>query len=111
MTNFVTSATYQCPTCSTPAQEQRISESCRLLPSGMTPSPESILAVCIRTNALKNSLENDSAAPCQQCRHNEIFEDTGTFIAMKQLGEREWGEMHQCPNCNTPYIVSSAIAK
>ncbi|WP_288185237.1 hypothetical protein [uncultured Sporomusa sp.] len=112
MTTHISSTTYQCPVCSAPAQDQTLTDSCHLLPAGSTTSTELILKTCVQPVALREFLEESSAEdPCQHCLHHELIEDAGTFIAMKQLGEREWGEIHQCPNCNTRYIVSSAIAK
>ena len=112
MTIHINSTTYQCPLCSAPAQNQTFTESCILLPAGATTSAELILQTCVRSAALKEFLGDGSAEdPCQHCLHNELIENTGTFIAMKQLGEREWGEMHQCPNCKTFYIVSTSNTK
>ena len=112
MTIHINSTTYQCPLCSAPAQNQTFTESCILLPAGATTSAELILQTCVRSAALKEFLEDGSVEdPCQHCLHNELIEDAGTFIAMKQVGEREWGEMHQCPNCKTFYIVSTSNTK
>ena len=112
MTIHINSTTYQCPLCSAPAQGQTISESCRLLPASSTVSTELTLKTCIQSAALRKFLEGGIAAdPCQQCSHNELIENTGTFVAMKQLGEHEWGELHLCPNCKTFYIVSTSNTK
>ena len=112
MTIHVTSPTYQCPVCSMPAQGQTITESCRLLPTGVTASTELIFKTCDRSAILQEFLKGVSAEdPCWNCPHNELIENTGTFIAMKQIGEHEWGELHLCPGCKTSYVVSTADAK
>ena len=104
--NYETSATNQCPNCMTPAQGQTITESCRLLPADVSPSLELVLKTCICPTELQAFIKTGSGVdPCQQCPHNEIIEDAGTFVAMKQVGDCVWGEIHNCPHCHTTFIV------
>ena len=106
--NYETNATNQCPNCMTPAKRTIIMETCRLLPADVLPSPESILKTCICPTELHSLIESGSGVdPCQQCPHNEIIEDAGTFVSVKQLGERTRGEVHNCAHCHTPFIIPS----
>lgn len=109
MTILLTTANNQCPNCSAPVQRQVINESCILASSDVPASPAAILSVCIGPTELQSFLQgNSDTDPCQQCLHNQVIEDPGTFIAMKQLGERSWVELHKCPNCNTSFALTDS---
>ena len=104
--NHETSATNQCPNCMTPAKGETITETCRLMPAKVSPSPESVLKTCICPTELQAFIESGSGIdPCPQCPHNEIIEDAGTFVSMKQLRDRSWGEVHTCAHCHTTFII------
>ena len=112
MTILLTTANNQCPNCSAPVQRQVISESCILDPSDVPASPAAILSVCICPTELQSFLQgNSDADPCQLCLHNHVVEDPGTFVAVKQLGERSWVEIHKCPNCNTSFAIADSNSK
>ena len=109
MTILLTPANNQGPNCSAPGQRHVINESCILAPSDVPASPAAILSVCICPTELQSFLQgNSDTDPCQQCLHNQVIEDPGTFIAMKQLGERSWVELHKCPNCNTSFALTDS---
>lgn len=105
MTIHVNSTSSHCPVCSMPAQGQTITESCRLLPTGVTALTELLFKNLRPISSLARIFKGVSAEdPCQSCPHNELIENTGTFIAMKQIGEHEWGELHLCRVAKLPIL-------
>ena len=96
----------KCPRCGEPAHPAKTTETCLMVPEGDSTGEKSLACYCVNPGAFHAfSVQGEGVDPCCTCEHNAVTHDPGTFIRMKQVGERQWTEIHECPNCHTSYEV------
>ena len=97
-----------CPLCGEPAKATTTKERCLRLPTDAPNNCETMISHCIKSNELQQYFPSQTGEdPCLDCAYNEVIHDPGTFIAMDEVGERQWNELHKCPHCQTKYSFPS----
>ena len=97
-----------CPVCGTPAKDEVVMERCLRMPVDADGRWACLQEHCIHANERAADLpERMQEDWCSSCKYNEVIRESGTFQHMKQVGERQWREVHCCSGCHNQYEIES----